>query len=688
MSARERVARTRAVLGATAVVASLVRGAAVAALVLVVAGALDWALGIERSARVAIVPAALAAGALVSVVSLWRARRALRLGAVALWIEERIPTLRFALVTAMEPRAAGVALPELERAVSNVRWRAPVAATALRAIGLPALLLGAAVGVRAVLPPGVVSRIEAPRVGDSLESPRAAAASGASRLSPLVATITPPAYTRRKPTTLEEPATIAALASSGVRLEGPGRGAGMRASLGGEALEVTGTSGRWSVIFAMPARPAVVRLGDGARSRVIVLEPLPDSAPSVTLTSPARDTVMRDARGVVKMAAGASDDFGLTAVWFEYIVSSGEGESFKFRSGTAARRAVRGGSSTASLESALRLDSLALRPGDVVHLRAVAVDGNTATGPDTGVSETRVLRVARAGEYDSIAVEGAPPPDADASALSQRMLIQLAEELERRRPRLERRVVIEESRRIGTDQARLRRRVGDIIFERLGNSESGEESSGTSPRAAMTPEELLRAANAATAGESAHALDFEGDETPVVALNRPLLEAYNAMWAAGRELETGEPDDALPHMRVALAAIMRARDAERLYLRGRAPAVVVDLAKVRLAGKIDSASARGRTPRARLSSSSATRAARLDAALLLLPSNPSAALDSLVLLRVAALADAPRLAADIGAAVESLRAGKDASAPLLRARRTAAGAPVTRTNAGEWGGAW
>ncbi len=46
---------------------------------------------------------------------------------------------------------------------------------------------------------------------------------------------------------------------------------------------------------------------------------------------------------------------------------------------------------------------------------------------------------------------------------------------------------------------------------------------------------------------------------------------------AGRWLELGEPDDALPHMRAALAAIQRARQAERLYLRGRPPTQVVDI---------------------------------------------------------------------------------------------------------------
>jgi hypothetical protein len=687
VSARARVGRTRAALAATAIIASLVRGVAVASLVLVMAGILDWAASLERSAREVVLPTALALGALVALFSLWRARRAFRLGSVALWIEERRPSLRFALVTALEPGAAGAALPNLERAVSAAHWGMPAVRAVLGAIARPALLLAAALALRAALPPGVRARVEAPRVGDSLESPRRAAAAGASRLSPLVATVTPPAYTGRKAVTLEEPASIMALASSGVRLEGRGSASGISALLGSEALEVTGASERWSVIFAMPSRPAAVRLGDGRDSRVIVLEPLSDSVPTVTLSAPSRDSVFRQARGEIRLAANASDDIGLTALWLEYIVSSGEGESFTFRSGIASRRAPRG-SRTASIESALKLDSLALRAGDVVHLRAVAVDGNTATGPDTGVSETRVLRVARAGEYDSIAVEGAPPPEADASALSQRMLIQLTEELERRRPRLERGVVVRESRRIGADQARLRKRVGDIIFERLGESESGEESGQTTPRPEMTPEELLRAADEATSVEGAHALDFEGDETPVVAVNRPLLEAYNAMWAAGRELESGEPRAALPHMRAALAAIMRAREAERLYLRGRAPEVVVDLAKVRLAGTVDSASARARVPRARLSSSSARRAARLDAALLALHSDPAAAVDSLALLRVAALTDAPRLAAELAAAVDSLRAGKDATAPLARARRAAAGAPVAPAHASEWGGSW
>ena len=152
----------------------------------------------------------------------------------------------------------------------------------------------------------------------------------------------------------------------------------------------------------------------------------------------------------------------------------------------------------------------------------------------------------------------------------------------------------------------------------------------------MTPDQLLAAANAATQA-SAGATDFEGDETPVVAVNRPLLEAYNAMWDASRSLEVGEPGAALPPMRVALAAIQRARNAERLYLRGKAPVVIVDITRC---GSPASATTRRRrrdVPRAALDSSSERRAERFDAALSALASNPSAAIDSLLALRVDAL---------------------------------------------------
>jgi hypothetical protein len=326
-----------------------------------------------------------------------------------------------------------------------------------------------------------------------------------------------------------------------------------------------------------------------------------------------------------------------------------------------------------------------------VHLRAVVVDGNTLSGPGRGASETRTVRVARAEEYDSVAVDAAPPPGVERSVLSQRMLIMLAEALQRRQPRLGRAAVVEESRRIGGDQARLRRQVGEVIFARVGEGGGGEHShapgeghEGDLPEGKLSPDALLRAADAATGRDAAEALDFAEGESPVVAINRPLLEAYNAMWDAGRELDIGEPARALPHMRLALAAIQRARRAERIYLRGRPPAVVVDLARVRLQGAERGAPA-ARRARAPLDDPAGRRADRLAAAVALLADDPAAATDSLLLLRIDALGDDPALASALGEAVEALRGGRDATASLLRARRALVGPPSVTDSLGTWG---
>jgi hypothetical protein len=438
----------------------------------------------------------------------------------------------------------------------------------------------------------------------------------------------------------------------------------------------------------------VLRLHDGARQRLFVLEPRADSLPAVVLTVPARDTVLRVPDGTLAVGATATDDLGLASAAFEYIVSSGEGESFTFRSGRVGAVSP-GGARRQALRAALVLDSLALKAGDIVHLRAVARDRNPAAERAMGASETRTLRVARAGEYDSLAVEGAPPPDADKSVLSQRMLLMLTEALEKRRPRIPKATLVAESRRIAVDQARLRRQVSDIVFSRLGGDPSGEHEHfagdghghpDSVSTKALTPEELLAAASRATGTGQPAALDFAEGESPVVAVNKPLLEAYNHMWDAGRALDVGEPARAIPPMRLALAAIQRARTAERIYLRGRAPAVVVDVAKVRLQGKDTAGVLAPRSARVPLDPTAARRAGRLTRALALASRDAGAAVDSLSLLRVELLGEDAALATALAGAIDALRAGRDPAAAVARARAALAGERVTRDSLGRWSG--
>jgi hypothetical protein len=420
---------------------------------------------------------------------------------------------------------------------------------------------------------------------------------------------------------------------------------------------------------------------------LIVLAPITDAAPAVTLLAPAHDTIVRRAVGSLVLRAQLRDDIGLRDAEFELVVSSGAGENFTFRT-TTIGRAMLGGRADGSLEARVSLDSLALKPGDILQLRAVARDANNVTGPGVGSSETRALRVARADEYDSVSVDAAPPPEAEGQILSQRMLIDLTIALVKRQSSLARPLLVQESQRIADDQRKLRKRVGDVVFQRLGADPLSEEGTDTPEPGKLTPEEVLKRADAATGTAGASVMDVEGDETPILAINKPLLEAFNAMWDAGRALEVGEPAKALPPMRIALAAIQRARQAERIYLRGRPSTVIVDIAKARLAGK-DKGVASIREPRAVVDPAVRRRSATFERVTSLIAHDPDAAADSLLMMRVEALGDAPQLAAALDEAARVLRKRDNAAIPLVwtRVRRALGGVPEQRAGVTPWLGA-
>ena len=123
-------------------------------------------------------------------------------------------------------------------------------------------------------------------------------------------------------------------------------------------------------------------------------------------------------------------------------------------------------------------------------------------------------------------------------------------------------------------------------------------------------------------------------------------------------------------MKRALAAIQRARSAERIYLRGTPPAAVVDVAKIRLVGT-DSAKFEARRALDALPAPERRLAGSVLRALALVSERDSTALDALRLARLDALAPSPPLAAALGDAIDALERGRDATAALLRARRLA-----------------
>jgi hypothetical protein len=379
------------------------------------------------------------------------------------------------------------------------------------------------------------------------------------------------------------------------------------------------------------------------------LAPVPDAPPTVELTAPARDSVMREARGVLTLSARAADDIGLADGAFEIIITAGSEESggVQGKTVTVGRVAFRD-VKAATMSGGYLLDSL--KPGDVVSIRAVVRDGNTVSGPGVGTSETRTYRLATKEEYDSIAVEGAPPPGLDSSYMSQRMIVIGTQALLKRmaqRPPVARDTVVAVSRKLGDRQDQLKNRVERILH-------GGDRGEGEAMSAA----------------------------------ERVLFDtALASMTDASMSLAIAEAKEALPRELVALAALDTVRMMQRrLYLRGRPPTIVVNLARVRMSGT-SKPDAGVRAPQVADDSVRRRLVAALGAIVRGRPllERPGTA-DSLALMQVDAMALDPALASALGDAASAVRARQDPGPALARARRALGGAASADTGHATWAG--
>jgi hypothetical protein len=415
----------------------------------------------------------------------------------------------------------------------------------------------------------------------------------------------------------------------------------------------------------MPAKPAALTLRDRSFDRIIVLDPKADNPPRIVLSSPVRDTTLRAPQMVLHLDASANDDIGLSGGYFEYLISTGSGEVFSAR--TITTPVIRfNGSTRGNLSATLDLASLKLNQGDVVSIRAIAQDVNTLSGPGLATSDTRTFRIARADEYDSVAVDAAAPLPVDTAAMSQRMLIMMTEKLVKEQKKITRAELVKRSGQIGDLEDKIRKRVHEILYEIEGGGEEAEAGAAPDPTATL-----------------------EGEESDNIrAVQNPdLFEAYQQLWAAVRSLQIAEPEPALPPMRLALKALDRARLANRLYLRGIPPKVIVDLARVRMTGK-EKGTANTRTPRTPADSARADLERRFGIAIEMLPRGSTAAIREFTMLQVEGLSTSPAFATALGEAIDAFRKGRDATLPLLRARRALSGDPTGTPGLPSWSGGW
>ena len=659
MTATERVRNAQRLLGLGAIAAAFAWATVTA--VAVLAG---YALVSRLSPDAIVTPewvvvVAVASGLLVAGVLIWRSRHLSSPARVALWVEEKIPALQYSLVTAIQPERSAFA-QGIEAAVAREDIGGLASRTFRRTI-LPAL---AAAAVAALLlyvwPRSSLTRDGF--LGRLSGGGRNATGVLGNRLGKISVYLSPPSYTGQRSTTLDDPSSVTALIGSRLVIRGDGSAAGITATVGSSPVATHDSDGGWAIAIAMPAKPAALTFHDRQFERIVVLDPRTDAPPKIVLVSPLRDTTMRVAKLVIHLNATATDDVGLSGAYFEYLITTGSGEIFTAR--TINTPIVRfGGSRSGSISSTLDLATLQLNQGDVVSIRAVTQDVNTLSGPGLATSDTRTFRIARADEYDSVAVDAAAPPPVDSSALSQRMLIMMTEKLVKEEKKISHAERVRRSGEIGDMEDRIKNRVHEILYELDG---SGAEAA-PDPAAGLQAEE---------GSDEVHAVQ-----------NPDLFQAYQALWDAVRSLQIAEPDIALPPMRIALKALDRARLAKRLYLRGTPPKVIVDIARVRMAGK-EKGNASTRAPRPSADSAHADLERRFGKAIELLARNPANAIRDITLLRVEALSTSPAFAAALSDAINAFRKGTDATNSLLRARRALSGEPVAQPGLSLWSGTW
>ena len=643
MSPLQIVRRARARLAAVVIIDALLHAFAGGAGVIAIAAGINELIALPWLARVLLLPVALMAATAAAGIVLWRGRAVRSVQRVALWIEERQPQLRFALVTAIDPEIAPAdrypALHAQAAAIDTAEiirtaWRKPI----LRAAAAAALSALALV----ILQPGDL--LNAATAELMRNAPPGPPAPPGNRLEHMIARVRAPAYARAKEVTIENPISVSALVGSRIEFGGEGIPEGVTAVVDSLALNASESRRGWSVAITMGEAPVVMTFQDRLYRRLVVLEPQADSVPAVRLRLPANDTTYQTVpRGKLTFEAEATDDIGIDYGFFEYMLSTGSAENFETRT-SKGRRFDLHNARSGTLREIIDLDTMRLAPGTVLHIRAVAFDYNDVTGPGKGVSDTRTLRIAE--PVDSTSINPTPPLPIDSMWMSQRRLNMKTDTLIRSMPKIDRQELVHTSSGYGNAQEDIRQRAMAVI---------------------------------AILEDDAVGGTFQTE------VSLKLREAVELMYEARVLLAIAKPDSAMPYMVRVLAILDEIRLANRYYLRGLLRPMAVNVERVRHTGE-DPAADEPRKPRPELTDARARLADRIADAAALVSSRRPEAIDSLTYIRVTALREAPDAAPALGAALELLRRGIAADTALARARRALEPPPARIRGPVEWRG--
>ena len=270
-------------------------------------------------------------------------------------------------------------------------------------------------------------------------------------------TVRPPVYSGRAAATLKDPAAIEVLAGTLGTFAFSGEGARLRVN----GTEVQGVAATFT-------ESGFVAIDGGGLDRIVPVTVIPDRAPDVRITAPAKDLRVPTTATSIAIEVEANDDLALQSLELRYTIVSGTGEQFSFTEGTLPASVTRAGDRSWKLSAPLSLSKLKLEPGDALIYRAVAADKRPG---DAGVASSDTFFVEVAGPGD-VPLEGVEmPPDRERYALSQAMIVVKIERLQAREKSLARDALQEAASTIAGEQRAVR---ANFIFLLGGEIEDEE----------------------------------------------------------------------------------------------------------------------------------------------------------------------------------------------------------------------
>ncbi len=364
--------------------------------------------------------------------------------------------------------------------------------------------------------------------------------------------IVPPDYTGRPLVRLLDPVSLEALAGSRAVIAIRG-GVEGEIRLNGALVPVS----REGVARAVLTRSGYLAIDAGSVHRLLPLSVVPDRAPEVRITAPAKDLRVATSAVTIPIAAEAADDLALRSFELRYTVVSGTGEQFSFTEGTLPAKLARGSDRTWRLEGTLSPAGMKLEAGDALIYRAVAADRRPG---DAGLASSDTFFVEIAGPGD-VALAGVEmPPDKERYALSEAMIVLKIERLRAREQGMPRPALEEAAATIAAEQRAVR---ANFVFLLGGEIEDETVEAETSSEIAEG-----RFANQA---------------------RQEIVKATILMARVEHALAAVSTKDALPLAREAVKALQRAFGHSRYLLRALPSRARIDPAR-RGSGDLTSAS--------------------------------------------------------------------------------------------------